>query len=202
MSDLLDVEVQLYPELLRRLAAGERLASAGDEQEKIAATALVVEAIEHEKKAQNEKPEKQIEKKALLPELLAMGAGLALAGPAKKMIQTMRGEPAIPEQAQELMKSFRRILEERAAAESARRKLLLTGIGGAAAGALAVKALEKKEDSKAAEEKPSEKKADGGDVTGSNDVTVSNTASDGAKKPDEGSPGAKALLDRVLKHLQ
>lgn len=60
MSDILDVQVELYPAILRRLAAGERLSESGDETERLAASLLVADAIE--KNAGDAKP--VVEKKA------------------------------------------------------------------------------------------------------------------------------------------
>ncbi len=145
-----ETEVQLYPELLRRLAAGERLASRQDETEKLAATALAVEALENQKTAQ---PKNGHDKEALVTEL---GIGALIGHAAPKIVRKLRGEPDVPETAAELMKSFRRILQEKEKAEAAKRMAVATGIGGAVAGGLAVKALDK--DKKEAADKDDDKK--------------------------------------------
>lgn len=150
----MDEQVRLYPELLRRLASGERLASRQDENEKLAATALVVEALENEKKASetSSEPKDGHQKEALIAE---MGVGALLAHYGPKVVRKLRGEPEVPETAAELLKNFRRIIQEKEKAESAKRMAIATGLGGAAIGALAVKALDKGE--KKAAEKVAEK---------------------------------------------
>lgn len=151
MKNLLDVQVELYPELLRRLAAGEKFSAAvDDEGEKLAAVALVVEALENEIAAEASGEKRPQEKTALIGALEGLAAGALLAGPVSKGIKALRGEPQIPEHAQELLKSFRTILESRRAEDLAKRRLGMAAVGGAAAGALAVKALEKKDEAKAA----------------------------------------------------
>jgi hypothetical protein len=151
MKNLLDVQVELYPELLRRLAAGEKFSAAvDDEGEKLAAVALVVEALENEIAAEASGEKHSQEKTALIGALEGLAAGALLAGPVSKGIKALRGEPQIPEHAQELLKSFRSIIESRRAEDIAKRRLGIAAVGGAAAGALAVKALSKKDDEKAA----------------------------------------------------
>jgi hypothetical protein len=212
MTVLLDKEIELYPELLRRLAAGERLASASDEAEKLGATMLAAEAIENEKA----KDAPAQEKTAIVE--LGIGAvlGAALKEPVKSLIRKLRGEPVVPETAEELMKSFRKILEEREKTEAARRAAIVTGLLGAGAGALAVKALSKKEESKAA---ASVQEVKISNSTARNTVVDASTATPEEKKADEppadkiekveegapsgdGNPGARALLERLLKKLQ
>lgn len=205
MSDFIDVEVQLYPELLRRLAAGERLASSSDEAEKIAATALVVEAIENEKKAQEPAPA-AIEKQAivgevalgltnLMPVSAGVGAGLLSAGPLKKLIQAARGKPAIPEETAEILKSFRSIVQERAATEAARRNAVLMGAAGVGAGALAMKALSKSKD----ESSKKESSAPAEVATKAADEVAAPAE---VAKPEENSVATRGILDKILKQLQ
>ena len=201
MSDLLDMQVRVYPEILRRMAAGEKLSAASDENEKLAAAMLVAEALENEKKA--EAPAGQ-EKKAIEVGLGTLGL-LGLAAPTairagKKIMQKARGEATIPEEAGELLKSFRKLVEEREKTQAAKRMAIAAGLGGAAVGALATKALEKKE------EQPATKKS-----SESNRIEEAKLAEgEGAKEPEAteqsstapGSPNARALLDKVLKNLQ
>src|SRR3990170_3966382 len=130
MSDLLDIQVELYPELLRRMAAGEQLPSTADDTEKTAATLLAVEAIENERAA--EQPAPAQEKQAIVELGLGAALGAALKDPLTRLMQHLQGKPAVPEAAGELIKSFRNILEERARTESARRSAVLAGLGGAA----------------------------------------------------------------------
>ena len=195
MSDLLDIQVELYPELLRRMAAGEQLPSTADDTEKTAATLLAVEAIENERAA--EQPAPAQEKQAIVELGLGAALGAALKDPLTRLMQHLQGKPAVPEAAGELIKSFRNILEERARTESARRSAVLAGLGGAAAGALAVKALEKKE-SAAAPAPAAEKSAETPEAE-KVDVTASNIDETNA---DAGTVGARALLDRILKNFR
>ena len=171
MKDLLDVQVEMYPTILRGIASGEKIASDADEQEKIAATLLVAEALEEQKEPQ--------EKKALVEAGLGAALGALAAGPLKKAIQKLHGEPEVPEAAGELLKSFRKILESQEAAAKARRGAVLAGLGGEVLGAGAVKALEHKEE-KAAEDKSAEK-----------EVPVSQDAKN-----------ARAVLDRLMKSFE
>lgn len=194
MSDLLDVQVELFPVLLRRLAAGERLASESDDTEKLAASLLVAEAIENQRtSSEDETPAEQPreEKKAVLAEL-GVGALLgAAATKIKPLIQKLRGTPEI-EGGGELIKSFRDIIRSQQEAQSAKRKLLLAGVGGAAVGALATKALEKKKESSAT---PVEE-------VKSADVAVSNIEEE--KPIEQKTPetkNARAVLDRLLKNF-
>ncbi len=152
MSDLLDVQIQLYPEILRRMAAGEKLSSKTEDTDKLAATLLVAEAIEKDAAQPEPAVEKKAEvKKEAIAEMLGGAALGALLGPAlKRGINKLRGVPALPEGEAELVKSFRSILDARAEADSAKRKLLLGVGGGALAGAAAAKLLEKKHESKEA----------------------------------------------------
>lgn len=215
MSDLLSVQVELYPELLRRLASGERLASEADDTEKLAASLLVAEAIEAER-AQEVAPEQ--EKNAIGVEL-GVGSGLALGaalgGPLRRAIAKLRGEPAIPEQAAELMKSFRSIMDARSEADAARRKLLIAGAGGVAAGATAVKMLDSKKESKAASEEISGSASgkivpDNGIKSGSvssepKAAAVAESNIEVEEKPVEQktpeTKNARAVLDRFLKNF-
>lgn len=198
MSDLLDVQVRCYPEILRRLAAGEKIASSSSEAEKLAATMLVVEALENEKRAQ---PAPVAEKKAVDVSLLTLGLGALALPQMKAIVQKLRGEPAVPEAAEQLLKSFRTIIDERAKAEVAKRTAVLAGLGGAAAGAAAVKLLDKSKDEKSSSDKNGpvvEKKAEGETPA---DVSVP-AASQETQASASGSPGSRALLDKVLKNLQ
>lgn len=196
MSDLLNVQVQLYPEILRRMAAGEKLASTETEEtEKAAASLLVAEAIE-EQRVQ----EQPIEKKAIAEALLGAGLGAALGPALKRGINKLRGVPALPEGEQALMDSFKKILDAREEAAKAKSKLLLVGAGAAAAGALAHKALSKKDEKAAAdiEETATQDNADE-----KNDVAESNIARE-EEKPIEQTPeqkNARAVLDRLLKGI-
>lgn len=189
MSDLIDVQVQLYPEILRRMAAGEKLAGkSNDDTEKLAAALLVADAIEKDAA----EPEPEIEKKAVGLEIglgsLALGA---MVGPAlKRGIQKLRGIPALPEGEAELVKSFRSIIEARSEADAAKRKLMLGIGGGALAGAAAAKLLDKKQDSKAAAEPVAETKKEA--------VAPSNTEKSTEKAPAK-DKSAHAVLGRLLK---
>lgn len=197
MSDLLGIQVQAYPEILRRMAAGEKLSAASDDQEKLAAAMLVVEALENEKKA-GAAPADGHEKKALVPELMGGAAlGALLKRPVGEAIKKMRGEPAIPEAAEELIKSFRKILEEREKAQAAKRMAVAAGLGGAAAGALAVKALDKG-DKKSSDDRIEGTKAAEGEAIQETKEPEATEQSPAAP----GSPNARALLDKVLKALQ
>lgn len=256
MTDFFNKEAELYPEILRRLAAGERLGTAADETEKMAAALLVAEALENEKAADAAPGEPAQEKIALVE--LGLGAllgGLA-AGPVRRAIQKMRGEPDIPEHASQLLRSFREILEERQAAEAAKKKLLATGLIGAGAGALAAKALlgkkeepaakaasagtstvkvsaeddeksegkdkkelpaflreksDKDEDDKEKDEKgekgekPEKDKKNGDEKSEKDDKSDEKKESSSPAavlaKAGAGAPGARAILDRVLKSL-
>jgi hypothetical protein len=203
MSDLLDMQVRYYPEILRRMAAGEKLSTASGEEEKLAAAILVAEALENEKRAEADPSDGQ-EKKAIevgLGTLSLLGLAVPTALRAgKKIIQKARGEAAIPEEAGELLKSFKKLVEEREKTQAAKRMAIAAGLGGAAVGALATKALEKK-DEPSATKKSSE----------SNRIEEAKLAEgEGTKEPEAteqssaapGSPNARALLDKVLKNLQ
>jgi hypothetical protein len=154
MSDLIDVQVELYPAILRRMAAGEHLASQQDDTEKLAATLLAAEAIEAERAAQA-----PVEKKAIDMGLGTLLLGSFAAGPIKKAINKALGNPELPTEGAELIASFRKIMQGQAEAESAKRKMLMIGLGAAGAGALAVKSLEGNQDKAAADERD-EKKED------------------------------------------
>lgn len=196
MSDLLDMQVRYYPEILRRMAAGEKLSIASDENEKLAAAMLVVEALENEKKAEAAPAQ---EKKAIdigLGTLALMGvAAPTVVGAAKKFITKVRGEPAIPESAEELIKSFRKIMEEREKVQATKRMAIAAGLGGAAAGALAVKALGRNEKKSSESNRIEEAKLAEGEGTKEPEATEQSSAA-------PGSPNARALLDKVLKNLQ
>lgn len=147
MRDLLDVQVDLYPTMLRRMAAGEHLASQQDDTEKLAATLLAAEAIEAERAAPA-----PIEKSAIDIGLgtLAIGALAAGAAPAVRLIKKIFAGPAVPEEGAELIQSFRKIIQSQQETEAMKRKMLMLGLGAAGAGALAVKALEGRRQDKAA----------------------------------------------------
>jgi hypothetical protein len=152
MSDLIDVQVELYPTLLRRLAAGEHLASQQDDTEKLAATLLAAEAIEAEKAAQA-----PVEKKAI-----DIGLSTLLMAPfalpaIKKALNKHLGNPELPTEGAELIQAFKKIMQGQAENEAMKRKMLMLGLGAAGAGALAVKALEGKKQDKAAADEKSEK---------------------------------------------
>lgn len=93
MSEFLDVQIQLYPELLRRMASGEKLASSEDKDdaEKIASTLLVAEAIENEQAAEAAPAPIKKEGIAIGTALLA---GLALPH-VKKMVSAARGRKSV-----------------------------------------------------------------------------------------------------------
>jgi hypothetical protein len=146
MSDLLDVQINTYPELLRRMAAGEHLASQQDDTEKLAATLLAAEAIEAEQAAQA-----PIEKKAIDISTAIIG-GLAIA-PLKKFFAHLQGSPVVPEEGAELIQAFRKIMQGQQETEALKRKMLMVGLGAAGAGALAVKALEGKRHDKSSSDK-------------------------------------------------
>jgi hypothetical protein len=178
MSDILDVQIQLYPELLRRMAAGEKLSSSteSDDAEKLAATMLVAEAIENEQAAAEPQ-----EKKAILEIGLGTAALVGLAAPKiKELVQKARGVPHMPETSAELTKSFRSLLEEQAKTQAAKRTAVGAAVGGAAVGALATKAVEKKD--KDRDEKDSSAPVE-------------------SVKSAEGSPSARAVLDKLLKNF-
>jgi hypothetical protein len=180
MSDILDVQIQLYPELLRRMAAGEKLASTeSDESEKLAASMIVAEAIENERAAEAAEAPAHQEKKAILEIGLGTAALLGLAAPKiKEMVQKARGVPHMPETSAELTRSFRGLLEEQAKTQAAKRTAVGAALGGAAAGALATKALEKKD-------------RDEKDSAAAEIETVKNADA----------PSARAVLDKLLKNF-
>lgn len=198
-----DLELTLYPELLRRLAAGERLVSDSASAEKLAATALVVEQMEAKL------AEAPVEKTAIVGEIAfglgsmmpittGMLVGAGIKEPVKRMIMKMRGEAAVPEQASELLKSFRSILEARKAEAAAKSKAIAAGLLGAAGGAAAIKLLEKKEDAgaaKAAAAEPVAEKAA--------DLSLVHASAGPAKSEatKAAAPGARALLERVMKNF-
>lgn len=152
MSDLIDVQVEMYPTLLRRMAAGEHLASQQDDTEKLAATLLAAEAIEAEKAAQA-----PVEKQAIDIGIGTLALGALAAPKIKELLNKLRGVPLVPEESSELIKSFRKIMEAQAETRAARGKMLAIGLGAAGAGALAIKALEGKKQDKVAAHEESEK---------------------------------------------
>lgn len=194
MSDLIDIQIRSYPEILRRLAAGERIASAGDDVEKLAATALVVEAIENERAAEHIAPEHS--KEAVVPELAAGAAlGAVFKEPVRRMLRRARGLPEIPEQNLELLRGFRQIIEAKDEAASARRKTLLALAGGAAAGVVATKVLSKKDEKSSAAPAEAAKAAETPEPVAEKKIET--------PAEPEGSPvvNARALLDRVMKNF-
>ena len=193
MSDLLSAQVDLYPQLLRRMAAGERLGSESDDTEKLAASLLVAEAIERDQA----EPAPAIEKKAIGLEvgLGSMALGAAIGGPLKRAIQKLRGVAALPEGEAELVKSFRTIIEERAKTDAAKNKLMLGIGGGALAGAAAIKLLNNKNESKAASE-PVVAKKEAVAVSNIENKIASEKSSE-QKAPEQKT--ARAVLGRLLK---
>lgn len=190
MSEFIDVQIQLYPELLRRMASGEKLASSEDKEdaEKIASTLLVAEAIENEQAA--EASAAHIKKEGI--EIgTALLAGLALPH-AKKMVSAARGIPNVPEDVAQISQSFRKILEEQAATQAAKRKAVGAAVGGAAVGALATKAVEGKKHEAVEEAVRTERRRE----KSSSDETVVAPA----KVADE-AIDARALLDKILKNF-
>jgi hypothetical protein len=173
---LLDEQVRVYPELLKRMAAGERLASDQGETEKLAATMLVVESIEKEQAAKKAEEKPEIKKEAIVELGIGAALGAALKGPVGRMVRRMRGEPQVPEEAAELLKGFRRIYEAREAERLAKRKVLGAAVGGAGLGVLATKALEKKDKAAATTEE--------------------------TKVADGNGPSARGLLTRIMKNFQ
>lgn len=192
MSDLLSVQVDLYPQLLRRMAAGERLGSEADETEKLAASLLVAEAIEKDQAEASVEKTAEVKKEAIA-ELIAGGALGALIGPAlKRGIQKLRGVPALPEGEAELVKSFRSIIDARSEADAAKRKLLLGIGGGALAGAAAIKALDSKKE-KAAAAPVAEKK----EAVAPSNIEVEKKSSEQSVVSQD----ARAVLGRLLKNF-
>lgn len=191
-AEFLDVQIQLYPELLRRMASGEKLASAEDKEdaEKIASTLLVAEAIENEQAAEAASAPAPIKKEGIAL-TTALLAGLAMPHVVKG-VKSMRGIPAVPESVEQLSKSFRTILEERAATEAAKRKAVGAAVGGAAVGALATKAVENKKHEAVDEAVRTERRRE----KSSSDETVVAPA----KVADE-AIDARALLDKILKNF-
>lgn len=201
MSDLLDIQVQVYPEILRRMAAGEKLSAASDENEKLAAAMLVAEALENEKKAEAAPAQ---EKKAIdigLGTLALLGlATPTVAGGVKKLITQARGEPVIPEAAGEILKSFRKIIEEREKADVAKRMAIAAGLGGVAAGAIAAKALSK--DDKGEKKSSESNRIEGAKLAEGEGTEAKEPEAQEQSSPAPGSVNARALLDKVLKNLQ
>lgn len=176
---LLDEQVAVYPEVLRRMAAGERLASDQGENEKLAATMLVVEGMEKERAAAKQAEEKPAaEKKAIVELALGTALGAALKGPASRLLKKMRGEPAVPEEAAELLKGFRRIYDAREAERLAKRQVFGAAVGGAGLGVLGMKALEKKE------------------------KAAANGSTEETKVAEANGSSARGLLSKIMKNFQ
>lgn len=193
-GDLLDLQVQLYPDLLRRMASGEKLSSSPDkdEAEKIASTLLVAEAIENEKAAEEAHAHAAPIRKEGIALTTALLAGLAMPHVVKG-VKAMRGIPAVPESVEQLSKSFRTILEEQAATQAAKRKAVGAAVGGAAVGALATKAVENKKQEAVEHAVRTERRHE---KASSEEAVVEAPA-----KITDGAIDARALLDKVLKNL-
>lgn len=151
MTTNLQTQVELYPQVLRRLAGGEHLASMQDEVEKLGATMLVVEALEKEAGNQANGHAKE----AVDPISLILGGavGAAAKSPIARALARRRGKEILPEYASEVLSAARKTMEAEQAARAARATAVAAGFGGAAGGALLTRALMKKETAAKPDEK-------------------------------------------------
>lgn len=209
----LDIQVELYPQVLRRLAAGEHLASMQDDLEKIGAISLIVEALEKEAKNQPVNGNGAVNgatKEAIDPISAIVGgaAGAALKGPIGRGIAKLRGK-AVPE-SEEIFSLVRKTLQEEEKARAARTKMIAAGAAGLGLGALATKALTK--EPKAAESKEPQKKE--GQFVQDPPLEVFNTSRPDVPPATEKvtapaippvsnqATQARAVLDRIMKNFQ
>lgn len=167
-----DLEIRLYPELLRRMAAGERLASSGDEAEKLAATALVVEALESEKVAQPDKAASLINPNVSvnIGQGTLASAGAAVAGAALGALAVGAMYGGGEKSSKDVTVTF----SDPQGGEKPRQVTVSVG--------------------------KSEKKAEAAETPAPAATEVAADAE--VATPEESAVATKALLDRVLKHLQ
>lgn len=204
MSDILDVQIGMYPTILRRMAAGERLSVDGDETEHLAAALLVSEMTKASSFAGNEQKDPTVARLDLKDKygpkagrVLATAHSLLTGGGSKvssavatgKIAEDKKDLPAFLKKDDEKSESK----SEKKDDEKGEKKNLPPWLKGKSE-----KKDEKSESKSDEKDEKSEKEEKDEDEKDSADVAVSNI---GTAEPAEktGSPSARAVLDRLLK---
>jgi hypothetical protein len=200
MSDLLDVQIGMYPTILRRMAAGERLSVDGDETEHLAAALLVSEMTKASSFAGNEQKDPVVTRLEMKDKYgPKVGGALAFAHKLRESASPKMSSVVEPDKISEDKKELPAFLKkddeksEKKDDEKDEKKNLPPWLKGKSE-----KKDEKSESKSDEKDEKSEKEEKDEDEKNSADVAVSNIdAVESAEKTD--SPSAHAVLSRLLK---